>query len=42
MYIATCNAMKVPFSFKSNQVKTEETALVDSGATENFISPAKV
>ena len=34
--------MKIPFTFRSNQSTAEEVALLDSGATENFITQDKV
>ena len=34
--------MKIPFIFQSNQSMAEEIALLDSGATENFITQEKV
>jgi hypothetical protein len=37
MYIRRINAMNVPFKFETARLKADETALIDSGATENFI-----
>jgi hypothetical protein len=37
MYIKQLTSMNVPFSFQTAHAKAEETALLDSGATENFI-----
>jgi hypothetical protein len=37
MYIRRINAMNVRFKFQTAHAKAEETALLDSGATENFI-----
>jgi gag-polyprotein putative aspartyl protease len=37
MYVSKENALKIPFDFKTYMAKAEEAALVDSGATENFI-----
>jgi hypothetical protein len=37
MYVSKENALKIPFDFKTYMAKAKETALVDSGATENFI-----
>jgi hypothetical protein len=37
MYVSKENALEIPFDFKTYMAKAEEVALVDSGATENFI-----
>jgi gag-polyprotein putative aspartyl protease len=37
MYVSKENTLEIPFDFKTYMAKAEETALVDSGATENFI-----
>jgi hypothetical protein len=37
MYVSKENTLKIPFDFKTYMAKAEETALIDSGATENFI-----
>ena len=37
MYIKRITSMNVPFSFKTAHTTAEEIALLDSGATENFI-----
>jgi hypothetical protein len=37
MYINKQNSIKLPFSLYTYRGKAEETALVDSGATENFV-----
>ena len=37
MYIRKIEAMNVPFKFETAHAQAEETALIDSGATENFI-----
>jgi gag-polyprotein putative aspartyl protease len=37
MYVSKENALEIPFEFKTYIAKAEEVALVDSGATENFI-----
>jgi hypothetical protein len=37
MYVSNLNALKIPFAFKTYMAQAEERALVDSGATENFI-----
>jgi hypothetical protein len=37
MYIKQLTSMNVPFSFQTAHAKAKETALLDSGATENFI-----
>jgi hypothetical protein len=37
MYVSKENALEIPFDFKTYMAKAEEIALVDSGATENFI-----
>jgi hypothetical protein len=37
MYITKRNAIHVPFSLRSNAKKAEEHALLDSGATHNFM-----
>jgi hypothetical protein len=37
MYISRYNSVTIPFEFETFKGKAEETALVDSGATENFI-----
>jgi len=37
MYIRKISAMNVPLLFQTAQVKANESALLDSGATENFI-----
>ena len=37
MYIRKINAINMPFSFQSAHATAEEVALLDSGATENFI-----
>ena len=39
-WIQKISAMKVPFRFKTAQFKVEEEALIDSGATDNFIDEA--
>jgi gag-polyprotein putative aspartyl protease len=38
MYVSKENALEIPFDFKTYMAKAEEVALVDSGATENFIN----
>jgi hypothetical protein len=37
MYINKHNSIKLPFSLHMYQGKVEETTLVNSGATENFV-----
>jgi hypothetical protein len=37
MYINKHNSIKLPFSLHTYQGKAEETVLVDSGTTENFM-----
>ena len=37
MYIKQLTSMNVPFAFSTAHAKAEEKALLDSGATENFI-----
>jgi hypothetical protein len=37
LYINKHNSIKLPFSLYTYRGKAEETALVDSGATENFV-----
>jgi gag-polyprotein putative aspartyl protease len=37
MYVSKENTLEIPFEFKTYMAKAEEIALVDSGATENFI-----
>jgi hypothetical protein len=37
MYVTKKNALEIPFDFHTYMVKAEEKALVNSGATENFI-----
>jgi hypothetical protein len=37
VYIRKVQAMNVPFKFQTARAMAEETALLDSGATENFI-----
>lgn len=37
MYIRKVNAMKLEFTFRMVQKVAEETALLDSGASENFL-----
>src|ERR1700747_1153669 len=37
MYINKIDALNVPFTFKTAHATAEEKALLDSGATENFI-----
>jgi hypothetical protein len=37
MYIRRINAMNVPFKFQTARLKANETTLIDSGVTENFI-----
>ena len=37
VYIRRINALNVPLTFLSAQLKADEEALLDSGATENFI-----
>jgi Retroviral aspartyl protease len=37
MYVSKENALEIPFNFKTYMAKAEEVALVNSGATENFI-----
>jgi hypothetical protein len=37
MYISHYNSVTMPFKFETFKGKVEETALIDSGATENFI-----
>jgi hypothetical protein len=37
MYVSKENTLEIPFDFKTYMAKAEEIALVDSGATENFI-----
>jgi hypothetical protein len=37
MYISRYNSVTIPFEFETFKGKAEETALIDSGATENFI-----
>ena len=37
MYIRRMNAMKMRFTFKTVRSVAEETALLDSGASENFL-----
>ena len=42
MYISRRNAIEIPFSLSHYQGMAEETALLDSGATENFIDHTTV
>ena len=37
MYIRRLSVLKLDFAFKTISKTAEETALIDSGATENFI-----
>jgi hypothetical protein len=37
MYVSNSNTLEIPFAFKTYMAQAEEKALVDSGATENFI-----
>jgi hypothetical protein len=37
VYICTKNALNIPIMFQSSLQKAEARALIDSGATENFI-----
>jgi hypothetical protein len=37
MYVRKKNTLEIPFDFQTYMAKAEETALVDSGAMENFI-----
>ena len=37
LYIRRICSLKLPVTFLSMRTQTEETALIDSGATENFI-----
>ena len=37
MYVSKISAINVPFTFYCTCGTAEETALVDSGATENFM-----
>ena len=37
VYIRRLNAMNIPFTFVTAHTTAEESALLDSGATENFI-----
>ena len=37
MYVSKISAIHVPFDFICARGKAEEEALIDSGATENFI-----
>jgi hypothetical protein len=37
MYVSNLNALEIPFAFKTYMAQAEEKALIDSGATENFI-----
>jgi hypothetical protein len=37
MYVSKENALEIPFDFKTYMAKAKEIALVNSGATENFI-----
>jgi hypothetical protein len=37
MYIRSLKAMQIDFTFKTKLTKTNEIALLDSGASENFI-----
>jgi hypothetical protein len=37
MYVSKENTLKIPFDFKTYMAKAQETALIDSGAIENFI-----
>jgi hypothetical protein len=37
MYVSKENTLEIPFDFKTYMAKAEEVALIDSGATENFI-----
>jgi predicted aspartyl protease len=38
MYVTKRNALKIPFDFQTYMAKVKERALIDSGATENFIN----
>jgi Retroviral aspartyl protease len=38
MYVSKKNTLEIPFDFQTYMAKAEEKALVDSGATENFIN----
>ena len=42
MYVSEISAIHVPFDFICVRGKAEEEALVDSGATENFINERMV
>jgi hypothetical protein len=42
MYVRKTNALEIPFNFQTYMAKVEEIALVDSGATENFIDKETV
>jgi hypothetical protein len=37
MYVSEISAINIPFTFYCVHRMAEETALVDSGATENFM-----
>ena len=37
LYISRIQSLKIPVEFSSMCTKTDKVALVDSGATENFI-----
>jgi len=42
MYISRYNSVTIPFDFVTFKGKAEEKALIDSGATENFIDKKTV
>jgi hypothetical protein len=42
MYVRKKNTLKIPFNFQTYMARVEETALVDSGAMENFIDKGTV
>jgi hypothetical protein len=42
MYVRKKNALEIPFDFQTYMAKAEETALMDSGAMENFINKGTV
>jgi hypothetical protein len=42
MYVRKKNALEISFDFQTYMAKVEETALVDSGAMENFIDKGTV
>jgi hypothetical protein len=42
MYVTKKNVLEIPFNFQTYMARAEEKALVNSGATENFINKKTV